>query len=194
MAYCAQQPPKGACWDHNPLITPCKDTFRPPRGTKRCESTLNITRFGHQTLFFRSLLGAGAILAIFITTLPLAVSAFTTRRVYAAAIVIGLFVISAATAGSLTECQEEHGGASNFQGCERPAGKAARWLALVDIGQVPSHVNRMIFADDAQARASELSVITAVRELNAAVPIGWYILMTAMPGFLLIWRYQSHRL
>ena len=56
MAYCAQQPPKGACWDHNPLITPCKDTFRPPRGTKRCESTLNITRFGHQTLFFRSLL------------------------------------------------------------------------------------------------------------------------------------------
>ena len=139
-------------------------------------------------------LGAGAILAIFITTLPLAVSAFTTRRVYAAAIVIGLFVISAATAGSLTECQEEHGGASNFQGCERPAGKAARWLALVDIGQVPSHVNRMIFADDAQARASELSVITAVRELNAAVPIGWYILMTAMPGFLLIWRYQSHRL
>ena len=47
---------KGLCWDHNPLITPCKDTFRPPRGTKRCESTLNITRFGHQTLFFRSLL------------------------------------------------------------------------------------------------------------------------------------------
>ena len=35
-----------------------KDTFRPPRGTKRCESTLNITRFGHQTLFFRSLLVA----------------------------------------------------------------------------------------------------------------------------------------
>ena len=48
---------KGLCWDHNPLITPCKDTFRPPRGTKRCESTLNITRFGHQALFFRSLLG-----------------------------------------------------------------------------------------------------------------------------------------
>ena len=61
MAYCAQQPPKGACWDHNPLITPCKDTFRPPRGTKRCESTLNITRFGHQTLFFRSLLVAFAL-------------------------------------------------------------------------------------------------------------------------------------
>ena len=139
-------------------------------------------------------LGAGAVLAIFITTLPLAVSAFTTRRVYAAAIVIGLFVISAATAGSLTDCHEEGGRAENVQGCERPAGEAARWLALVDIGQVPGHVNRMIFADDAQAQASELSVITAVRELNAAVPIGWYILMTAVPGFLLIWRYRSYRL
>lgn len=139
-------------------------------------------------------LGAGAVLAIFITTLPLAVSAFTTRRVYAAAIVIGLFVISSAAAGGLTECHEEDGRAGNFEGCERPAGEAARWLALVDIGQVPSHVNRMIFADDAQAQASELSVITVVRELNAAVPIGWYILMTAVPGFLLIWRYQSYRL
>ncbi len=139
-------------------------------------------------------LGAGAVLAIFITTLPLAVSAFTTRRVYAAAIVIGLFVISSATAGGLTECQEEDGRAGNFEGCERPAGEAARWFGLVDIGQVPGHVNRMIFADDAQAQASELSVITVVRELNASVPIGWYILMTAMPAFLLIWRYRSHRL
>ena len=139
-------------------------------------------------------LGAGAILAIFITTLPLAVSAFTTRRAYAAAIVIGIFVISSATAGSLTECREEDGHAANFQGCERPAGEAAKWLALLDIGQVPGHVNRMIFADDAQARASELSVITVVRELNAAVPIGWYFMMTAVPGLLLIWRYRSFRL
>ena len=139
-------------------------------------------------------LGAGVVLAIFITTLPLAVSAFTTRRAYAAAIVIGLFVISAATAGGLTECSESHDGGSNFQGCERPAGDAAKWLALVDIGQVPSHVNRMIFADDARARATELSVVTAVRELNSAVPVGWYILMTAVPGLLLLWRYRSIRL
>ncbi len=139
-------------------------------------------------------LAAGALLAIFITTLPLAVSAFTTRRAYAAAIVIGLFVISSATAGGLTECHGADGEGSNFQGCERAAGDAAKWLALVDIGQIPSHVNRMIFADDAQARATELSVVTAVRELPSAVPVGWYILMTAVPGLLLLWRYRSIRL
>ncbi len=143
-------------------------------------------------------LAAGAVLAIFITTLPLAVSAFTTRRAYAAAIVIGLFVISSATAGGLTECHEAAheaaGGGSNFQGCKRAAGDAAKWLALVDIGQIPSHVNRMIFADDAQARATEMSVVTAVRELPSAVPVGWYILMTAVPGLLLLWRYRSIRL
>ncbi len=127
-------------------------------------------------------LGAGAVLAIFITTLPLAVSAFTTRRAYAAAIVIGIFVISAATAGGLTECHEAHDGGSNLQGCERQAGDAAKWFALVDIGQVPSHVNRMIFADNAQARSAELSVITAVRELHAGVPVGWYIAATALPA------------
>ena len=55
---------KGLGWDHNPLITPCKDTFRPPRGTKRCELTLNITRFGHQTLFFRSLLVLTSLFAL----------------------------------------------------------------------------------------------------------------------------------
>ena len=139
-------------------------------------------------------LGAGAVLAIFITTLPLAVAAFTTRRAYAAAMVIGLFVISAATAGGLTECREAHGGGSNPQGCERQAGDAAKWFALIDIGQVPSHVNRMIFADDAQARAAEPSVVTAVRELHSTVPVGWYILMTAVPGLLLLWRYRGIRL
>ena len=45
------------------------------------------------------LLAAGLLVAIFITTLPLAVSAFTDRRAYAAAIVIGLFIISTAAAG-----------------------------------------------------------------------------------------------
>ncbi len=139
-------------------------------------------------------LAAGALLAIFITTLPLAVSAFTTRRAYAAAIVIGIFVISSATAGGLTECHEADDGGLNIQHCERAAGDAAKWFALIDIGQVPSHVNRMIFADNAQARSTEPSVVTAVRELHSTIPIGWYILMTAVPGLLLLWRYRSIRL
>ena len=138
-------------------------------------------------------LAAGALLAVFITTLPLAVSAFTTRRAYAAAIVIGLFVISSATAGGLTECQ---GSTQDAQGleCERQAGDAAKWIALLDIGQVPGHVNRMIFADNAQARATELAVISAAREQHAGVLVAWYLIMTAVPAGLMVLRYRRIRL
>ena len=52
------------------------------------------------------ILGAGLVVALFTTTLPLAVSAFTDRRAYAAAFVIGLSVISAPIAAGLTECDE----------------------------------------------------------------------------------------
>ena len=48
-------------------------------------------------------LGAGLVVALFTTTLPMAVSAFTTRRAYATAFVIGLLIISTVVAGALTE-------------------------------------------------------------------------------------------
>ncbi len=138
-------------------------------------------------------LAAGALLAIFITTLPLAVSAFTPRRAYAAAIVIGLFVVSAATTGGLTECRHDRPEPLG-QECEREAGDAAKWVALLDIGQIPGHVNRMIFADDVQARAGELSVITAAREQPAGVLVGWFAIMTVVPAGLMLLRYRRIRL
>ncbi|NOQ43430.1 MAG: ABC transporter permease subunit [Dehalococcoidia bacterium] len=58
-------------------------------------------------------LGAGLVVALFFTTLPMAVSAFTTRRAYATAFVIGLFLISFAVAGALTEYTMPTANASN---------------------------------------------------------------------------------
>ena len=51
------------------------------------------------------ILGAGLVVAVFLATAPLAVAAFTNRRAYAAAFLIGLFLISATVSGVLTECR-----------------------------------------------------------------------------------------
>ncbi len=149
-------------------------------------------------------LAAGLALAVFTTTIPMAVSAFTTRRAYAAAFVIGLYFISAPVAGILTECQFEHregrevvigadGPAEDrptrelVQGpCEPLAGEGAKWFALVDIGQVPIHVSDLITNEESEARIAMLA-----RELPAYVPIGWYLLLTGIPALGLWWRYRS---
>ena len=51
-------------------------------------------------------LAAGFILAAFATTISLAVSAFTTRRAYAQAFIIGVLFVSIPVAAVLTECGE----------------------------------------------------------------------------------------
>ena len=48
-------------------------------------------------------LGAGLVVALFTTTIPMAIAAFTNRRAYAAAIVIGIFLISNGVAHALTQ-------------------------------------------------------------------------------------------
>ncbi len=129
-------------------------------------------------------LGAGILLAAFITTLPLAVSAFTDRRAFAAAFVIGLFIISGAASGFLTSCDEDDDGGRGGQ-CEPITGDAAKWLALVDVSEVPNNINNMIFdAEDEGDRAR------LIAELPRVVPIGLYIILTGGLAFLLWWRYQ----
>jgi hypothetical protein len=138
---------------------------------------------------------AGLVIAIFTTTLPMAVSAFTTRRAYAAAFVIALYLVAASSAGILTNCRDHgigaEGGArvtagegADAQGgeCDPVTGSNARWFALADIGQAPAHLNDLIFVDENDSRAVRL-----VAELPLAVPIGWYVLLTAGPG-LALWR------
>lgn len=132
------------------------------------------------------ILAAGLLVAIFITTLPLAVSAFTDRRAYAAAIVIGLFIISTAAAGILTECHDgSQRRAEGGRQCEPITGDAARWLGLVSISRIPTNVNDMIFRAEDEGPSSQL-----IAELPRIVPIGWYVLLTGGMGFVLWARYK----
>ena len=130
------------------------------------------------------ILGAGFLLAVFITTFPLAVAAFTDRRALAAAFVIGLFVISGAAGGILTGCGESPG---NPRGpnCEPITGDAAKWLGLVDVSRVPTNVNNMIFGSEDDGRRSRMTA-----ELPRIVPIGWYIVLTGGLGGALWLRYR----
>ena len=132
------------------------------------------------------ILGAGLLVAIFISTLPLAVSAFTTRRAYAAAFVIGLFIISSAAADILTHCDDNgrRGGEGTRQ-CEPPTGDSAKWFGLLGIGRVPTHVNDMIFGVEDEGWRSR-----QIAELPRIVPIGWYVLLSGGMGFLLWSRYK----
>ena len=130
------------------------------------------------------ILGAGFLLAAFITTLPLAVSAFTDRRAYAAAVVIGLFVISAAAGDILTHCEERQGSGRDLQ-CEPITGDAAKWFGLVSVSRVPTSVNDMIFDVEDEGWRSQLTA-----ELPRIVPIGWYVILTGGLGFALWLRYR----
>jgi ABC-2 type transport system permease protein len=144
---------------------------------------------------------AGLVVAVFTTTIPLAVSAFTTRRAYAAAFVIGIFIISIPVTGMLTTCGDEHGPqqsgfsegdeqrvvfARDPEVCQPITGEAAKWFALIDVFQVPIHVNNLIFPE------SELDNLVA--ELPGFVPVAWYLLLTVGPGLLLWWRYRGIRI
>ena len=130
------------------------------------------------------ILGAGFLLAAFITTLPLAVSAFTDRRAYAAAFVIGLFIISGAAGAILTECDESRDRERSAE-CEPITGDAAKWYGLVAVSRVPTNVNDMIFGVEDEGRRSQLTA-----ELPRIVPIGIYVILTGGLGFALWLRYQ----
>ena len=115
-------------------------------------------------------LGAGFVLAVFITTLPLSVAAFTTRRAYAAAFVIGLWVIGVATGNALVE---------------NISGSSAKWFALIDIGSVPIFINNLIFD-----KSPEDALLEVATHLPTAVIVGWYLVLTAGPALALLWRYR----
>jgi len=119
-------------------------------------------------------IGAGFAVALFATTIPMAVAAFTTRRAYAAAFVIGLFIISSAVAGSVSYGLEEEGFA------------AARWVALLNLQNVPIHVNDIIFDNISAATESD-----AGRQVHAAVKVLWYSVLVFGPALILWQRYRK---
>lgn len=138
-------------------------------------------------------LAAGVLFAAFIAVVPLAVAALTTRRAVAAAFVIGLFLITSAVAGGLTEeahCHDEEGALAPCPPGEGGAvtRDAAKWFALISFGDVPIRVNDMIFD-----RENESATARAAAEHPDVIPIGVYLLFTIGPGFVLWWRYQRIR-
>ena len=119
-------------------------------------------------------LAAGAVVAVFVTTIPLAVAAFTDRRAYAAGFVIGLFVIATGVANTIVESV---------------SAEWARWVALLDVLSLPGHVVSMIFGEvDPEAGGD---VVRHLAEMHGAIPVAWYVLLVAGAAALLLWRYRG---
>ncbi len=141
-------------------------------------------------------LGAGVLMALFITAVPLAVASFTDRRAYAAAFAIGLFIISTGVADGLTtteECREVRlrDGSTDFvcgSGGKAVTGEAAKWFSLISIRDVPIRINDMIFDTENESASAK-----AAAELHDSIPIAWYVLFTAGPVLLLWLRYRRIR-
>jgi ABC-type transport system involved in multi-copper enzyme maturation permease subunit len=115
-------------------------------------------------------LAAGAVMAIYVTTLALAVASFTSRRAAAAAFLVGLFVISNAVANGVGQSI---------------GGPAGPWLTLFSLSEVPLYVNDIIFA-----KAAGITEGSRARELPEYVRVGWWVLWTTVPGWVLWQRYR----
>ncbi|PZC46154.1 MAG: hypothetical protein C1O27_002131 [Chloroflexi bacterium] len=139
---------------------------------------------------------SGALIAFFVTIIPVTVAGFMSRRAIATAFVIGLWLIATLFVGALTsgECYEESTTASGGRiqettACEPIKGEAAKWVALLDLGNVPMHLNEMIFGEEPDQ--SDNPTLYEVAKLPAIVPILWYALWIVGPASLLWFRYRK---
>jgi ABC-2 type transport system permease protein len=133
-------------------------------------------------------LAAGAVIAVLTTTIPLAVAAFTTRRAYASAFIIGFFVLSIAVGNILVQCPDEHvttGPPIQIDTCEPLLGDYAKWAGLISVAELPIHISDMIFDKD-----NDEQIAQQVALLNPIIPITWYLIMIAIPGLLMWQKYR----
>ena len=143
-------------------------------------------------------LAAGLVIAIMTTTIPLAAASFTTRRVYASAFVIGLWLITASAAGILvggfedseTQTETRNGVTISTSSTTNNAllgdTEIAPLVALLDIGSAPIHISDMIFDKKDNSNA----VMQQVAKLPMIVVVLWYIVIVGVPGYLLWNRYR----
>ena len=143
-------------------------------------------------------LAAGLVIAIMTTTIPLAAASFTTRRVYASAFVIGLWLITASAAGILvggfedseTQTETRNGVTISTSSTTNDAllgdTEIAPLVALLDIGSAPIHISDMIFDKKDNSNA----VMQQVAKLPMIVVVLWYIVIVGVPGYLLWNRYR----
>jgi ABC-2 type transport system permease protein len=122
----------------------------------------------HHWLDVPRFLVAGLALAAWTTTAAALVSAFTTRRTYAAAFLVGLFVVAASVIGGV--------GSAVSSGI-------GRWLGLLSLPNVPLLVNDLVF----HAESASPGV---VHLLPGAVQVGWYVVALAAALLAVAWRYR----
>jgi len=114
--------------------------------------------------------GAGAAVAVYTSILALVVAGFTTRRSYASAFLVGLFVI---TTPFTVWTAEAIGGTSG------------QWLSMFNLSNIPVHVNDLLF--------KEVSGVTSnapAGEFDAWILISWFAVWTIVPAGILWARYR----
>jgi ABC-2 type transport system permease protein len=116
----------------------------------------------HLDILPRAML-SGAILGALLTTGALAISAFTDRRPYAAGAILGVFFLTAAVGGIMSDVLD---------------GASADWWALVNVLGSFLEVNNWAFGDF----DGELSAYVYLVEMVAVVALGWAVLW---------WRYRG---
>lgn len=143
-------------------------------------------------------LAAGLVIAVMTTTIPLAAASFTTRRVYASAFVIGLWLITASAAGILvdgfedteTRTETRNGVTISTSSTTNNAllddTEIAPLVGLLDIGSAPIHISDVIF----DKKDNDNAVMQQVAKLPMIVVVLWYIVIVGVPGYLLWNRYR----
>ena len=102
----------------------------------------------------------------------MAVAGFTARRAYATGFVIGLFLIATTVANALTG---------------ELTGEWTKWVALLDILSLPTQLVGMIFDKVTDSNPA----LEQMNNLNDAIPIAWYLVLTVGTAALLLRRYQK---
>ena len=137
------------------------------------ENWLDVPRF----------VASGFVMALLLTTVPLMIASFTTRRVIAALMIVGVFFLTTAFADILTGCQPTGDGR-----CEPLTREYAPWFALTGLTQAPDYVNDQIFGTTDDGPDNPL------RDFHSAVPSLWFAAVVAGSGALLWRRYAGARL
>lgn len=112
---------------------------------------------------------AGAALALYYASLATLAASYTTRRAYAAAFMVGAFVVSAAVVGSVTDVLSLG---------------TARWVALLGLTDLPLYMNDLIFGGKPTAGT------TAGEHLPAGIQVAWYLLVVSLAALLAWNRYR----
>jgi ABC-2 type transport system permease protein len=146
-------------------------------------------------------IGAGALLALFVTAIPMAAASFFARRAYATAFVIGLFLISTLVVNILTAADESQVSVTAPNGQTRVTevsepltGESARYLSLLSLRDLSTRMNDIVFGQSEKSPNDGSSTVWEMQKLPTALPVIVYLLYVVIP-LGLIWRkYRRMRL